>query len=825
MNPSKLFTYLTAFSCLAGCTKDIAPSSDDDSSTLTATDTLGAETVGSDNGGSDVTVPTDSGLSDSAGPDPDVSLPDGSVVDADPCLSDEDYFQTHLWEPTLSTKCFVCHNGDGIAKNSDFVLIAEEEMGAFEANFNVTKAIALTEFAGSSILLSKPTNLHPKGHTGGKQFELNSGEHLFFKHFVERVTGTADGCEAESPDDVVDCSNVDPGRRQLRRLSHFEYDNTVTDLFGFESKWGANFTVDVFHHGFDNHGPSLGVTPLLAEQYRKAAEDIATKAMENKWSLLPCTPVGGQDDVCALDVIKTLGARIFRRPLTDADISRYQAIYDLGKTDGFDSGITWTLIAMLQSPHFLYRPELGEHVGGGVFELNGFEIASQLSYFLWGSMPDKELMDAASDGTLLTDEGLLAQTKRLIADPRRLHSVRHFTHQWLDVNNLRIATKDTELYPKFTDDVREGMLEETARFFAHVMFESTGTLPELFVGQTSMLNAALADFYGLDVPGLGADYEAVSLKDVPYGGVLTHGSVLAAHAFSNSSSPIHRGVMVRERILCQELPPPPPGVIVQIPPLDPELTTRERFMAHAEVEPCFGCHQLIDPIGFGFENFDAVGQHRLDEGGIPIDASGDIVGSQASDGTFDGVSEMSALLSESPEVHDCFARQVLRYAYGFGEEDGIGCLVRKVEQDFKDSELNLAGLFTDLTQTVHFRTRIGEEPEPIVVDEEPESDTFEEDTTTPEDVEEDTGPEPTLVDIKMVMQSEWQTGYCADIFVTNISDETIIWSFVMPVEGEITTIWNATATEAGDELLFEGVDWNKELAPDAQTSFGFCAAK
>jgi len=266
-------------------------------------------------------------------------------------------------------------------------------------------------------------------------------------------------------------------------------------------------------------------------------------------------------------------------------------------------------------------------------------------------------------------------------------------------------------------------------------------------------------------------------------------------------------------------------VIVQLPAIDPELTTRERFMAHSEVEPCFSCHQLIDPIGFAFENFDAVGRYRAQEAGIPIDATGEILGTQVSDGAFDGVGEMSALLSESPDVHDCFARQVLRFAYGFGEEDGIGCLVRKVEEDFKSSELDMAGLFTDLTQTVHFRTRLGEEPDPVIVDEEDPGDTFDDDVEPVEDIEEDAGPEPTLVDVKMVMQSEWQAGYCADIFVTNISGEPIIWSFVMPIEGEITTIWNANATDAEGGLLFVGVDWNKELAPDATTSFGFCAAK
>jgi hypothetical protein len=823
----RIFTTLLLLATVAttGCTPEVAPVDTLGVDTLHTHDTVSSETVSPPDAALADTGLSDAGPTDTETPPDDLSAPDATLVDADPCLTDEAYFEEHLWGPTLSTKCFVCHNPEGIAKQSNFVLIEENEPGALKSNFNTTKNLALEEFAGGSVLLLKPTNTHPMGHTGGKQFEMNSGEHLIFTHFVERMLGTADGCDADTPDDVLDCSNIDPGPRQLRRLSHFEYDNTIFDLFGFASAWGKNFTVDTFHHGFDNHGPSLSVSPLLAEQYRKAAEQIAEKAMQNKEAILPCTPFGGQESQCAAEFIEVFGARVFRRPLTNTDIARYEAIYDLGSSDGFDTGIFWTLAAMLQSPHFLYRPELGEHVGEGLFQLTTYEVASQLSYFLWATMPDPELMAAAADGTLLQDEVLLAQTTRLIADPRRMQSIRHFALQWLDINKLGIASKDAALFPEFTEEVRSSMLEETARFFDHVMFEATGSLTELFGAQYSLLNAALADFYGIGAAALGAAHEVVDLKDAPYGGILTQGSILAAHAFPNSGSPIHRGVMIRERLLCQELPPPPPGVIVQVPAIDPELTTRERFMAHSEVEPCFGCHQLIDPIGFAFENYDAIGRFRDNEAGIPIDATGELVGTLDGDIPFDGVQELSTLLGESPQVHDCFARQVLRFAYGFGEEDGLSCLVRKVEDDFKESELNMASLFTDLTRTVHFTTRVGEAPDPVIVD---ESDTGEviEDTVSPEDTtDEDAGPSPNLVDIEMVIQSEWQAGYCADVFVTNTSGEKIVWSFVMPIEGEITTIWNATATDADGGLQFVGVDWNKELGPDGTTSFGFCAAK
>jgi hypothetical protein len=560
----------------------------------------------------------------------------------------------------------------------------------------------------------------------------------------------------------------------------------------------------------------------LAEQYRKAAEKIAAQALENKWAVLPCAPLVGSEEDCALEFIETFGARAFRRPLTQGDISRYQALFDVSsKDDGFDQGVYWVIAAMLQSPNFLYKPELGEHVGDGTYELTGYEIASQLSYFIWGTMPDEPLFASAQSGKLTAQDEILKQAKRLLADPRRLAVVRHFAIQWLDVGRLGISPKDMELFGDYTDDISDAMLEETALFFAQVMFESSGKFPELLTAQHSMINADLAAFYGLEVPGLGDEHAWVDLEGTPYGGVLTHGAVLAAHAFTNSSSPIHRGVMVRERLLCQELPPPPPGIVVQVPPLDPELTTRERFLAHSALEPCSSCHQLIDPIGFAFEKFDAVGRYREEEGGFPIDTSGEIVGSQGTDGTFAGLSGMSSQLSQSQEVQDCFARQVLRFAYGLGEEEGLGCLIREVQDGFQASELSLPGLVTDLTQTVHFQRREGEEP-PAVADEEP-TDVAED--TGLADTSEDVGPDPSLIEVDVTMASEWNEGYCADVTVLNVSDQSVVWSFIMPVEGEITTIWNATATEAQGGLEFKGVDWNKELAPGADTAFGFCAAK
>lgn len=751
---------------------------------------------------------------------------DATVLDTgeEPCLTDDEYFIAKVWEPILSPKCVVCHRPEGIAKASRLVFVNVDSAEALQLNFETTKELALDLFGGESTLLLKPTNTHPLGHTGGEQIIPNSQEHLVLKHLVERLNGTTDACEAETTDEATDCSVVPPSPRQLRRLSHAEYDRTVTDLFGFAASWGAAFTVDDFEHGFDNHGASLGVSPLLADQYRKAAEAIAVKVLENKGSLFPCVPAAGQEAECALSIIDSLGRNIFRRTLSADDTLRYEGIYNLAAADdGFDAGMFWVLSAMLQSPHFLYRPELGEHVGEGLYRLNPFEIASELSYFLWGTQPDATLMALASSGELLDPAVILAQTERLLASPRRLDVMRHFVAQWLDTRQLHNATKDPAMFPGFTEAVRESMSEGTARFMGHVVFESTGNLTEVFTAPYGVMNTTLADFYGLDGSSLGQGFDWMDLAGTPYAGILSQGSVLGAHSFSNSTSPIHRGVMVRERLLCQELPPPPPGIVVQVPPIDPNMTTRERFAAHSEEEPCTSCHQLIDPLGFGFEHFDAVGRYREAEGGESIDASGEIIGSLTTDAAFIGLDDLSSLLASSTDVHDCFALQWVRFAYGMGKDEGIGCLIRQVQGGFQASERHIPTLLRDLTQTKHFLEREGELP-PTPVDEEPGEDTVV-DAGSESDVGLDAGPDPALVDVEFKVVSEWGTGYCADVVVSNASSETLIWSFVMAIEGEISNIWNAEAKEVADGLEFKGVSWNQELAPDASASFGFCASK
>jgi hypothetical protein len=750
----------------------------------------------------------------------------GSFDGSDPCLSDEEYFAIAIWEATLNVKCIVCHRETGIAKNSEMVLQGVDTPGFMEVNFETVKALALKEIGDQSTLLAKPTLTHPQGHTGGKQIEINGLEYLRFEHFIKRMKGEAGACDVpDSPNDEI-CEAIPVGKPMVRRLSHVEYDNTIQELFGFDSQWGASFTVDNLVQGFDNNSEALTVSPLLADQYRKAAEEIAAQAMTPPISILPCALIAGQEIDCVQEFIQVFGSRIFRRPISEDDLARYLEIYDLvADEDGTETGIQWVITALLQSPHFLYRKEVGTHLGAGEHALTGYEIASQLSYFFWNTMPDEELFSKAADGSLVEPATILEQAQRLLSDPRSHEMLAHFSRQWLDIANLGITPKDGETYPAFNDTVRESMAEETARFVEYVVFEGSGALPELFTAKYTLTNQTLADYYGFTSTG-GASFTFTDLENSPYTGILTQGSVMTQHAFANSSSPIHRGVMVRERILCQELPPPPPGIIVQVPELDAGLTTRERFQAHSEVEPCTSCHQLIDPIGFAFENFDGVGLFRDEENGKPIDVTGEIHGSIASDATFNGVSELGDILGSSEDVQACFALHWYRFAYGLDESIEMHCLLRKVQDDFKAESMDIKKLMLNLTQTEHFVRRVGEEPEvpPDVTEDTADSGSTDGGAVSDEGVSDVQEPPTQPLLVETVIQSQWATGYCADIFVTNEGSETLQWEFTMTVDGEISSLWNANVTPVGDKMHFTGVDWNDTLAPGSSAQFGFCAA-
>jgi hypothetical protein len=737
------------------------------------------------------------------------------------CPDDELYFRDKIW-PTLSVQCIGCHNADGLAKSTRMVLARAADGSAARQNFETVRKMALEKQGSTSILVLRPSGKFPSGHPGGTLFAEGSATYADFAAFAERVASDGSRCDNDAGTRACGPDANRLGPRQLRRLTRLEYDNTIRDLFQIESVWGASFPPDDVVEGFDGNAAALRVGPLLVDKYAVAADEIATAAARDLTKLAPCAASG--DDACATTIISDVGGRIFRRPLSTGEIARYQSLYKIGAAGGFAEGVKLVLAAMLQSPTFLYRSELGVRQSDGTYALTPYEIASELSYLFWATMPDAELWAAARDGSLTGAGAITAQAKRLLASPRSRAMLDHFAAQWLDIDRLAQAVKDELAYPGFTPALRAAMRAETLGFFDFVV-RGGGKLPELFNAPYSFVNDDLAAFYGVAAPppddAGGGALRKVSVAAAHRGGLLTHGSILATQAKPTIASPVHRGKLVRERLLCQKPSPPPPGLNAQLPPVDPKLSNRERFTAHAKNEPCASCHRLLDPIGFAFEAFDGIGKYV---GGA--DTRGQIVDTPRTDATFDGPLELGQLLAASADVERCFSLEWFRFASGLQENQDLACLVDDVARSFQESAASLPDLFTGLTQTAHFRFRRGAEDGATslpgidgggVTPPPPPSD-----AGAPRDA----GP-PATPDLTVTRKtdSQWDKGYCDAVTVTNKGMSGIDWAIVLTIEGTINQVWNAVATGATGSVTFRGVDFNRRLEPGQSSSFGFCAAR
>lgn len=470
--------------------------------------------------------------------------------------------------------------------------------------------------------------------------------------------------------------------------------------------WAKDFPVESRPKGFnydDNVDAGL-VTSVHVEQYMKAAEALAQKGVESIGKVVPCDynadPAG-----CAKTFVSTFGEQAFRRPLTDAEVTKYTAIVQ-GQAN-FSEGVRIALQVFLSSPYFLYRFEVGTDRGDGTFALTPYEVASALSYSLWGTMPDTQLLESAKSGKLSNAQGVAEEARRLLGDGRARDVMGLFALQWLGVERVLTADKSTTLFPSYGAAQRQGFAEETRRFVTHVMFDGTGKYPELLQSNYTFANDATGSIYGLP-SGLGQTMTKVDQPPERQAGLLGHGSVLASYAHSDQSSPIRRGLFVRETLLCQEFGQPPANA-GGVPDIDPNATTRERFAQHTADPVCHSCHQYIDDVGFGFERFDAIGKYRDMESGKPIDASGNMndvegMGTKTS-GPYTTLPELASIVAQSHRAKACFAQQVHRFATGRSESVADLCALRNIETAFEASGWDMRELVVSVLSSDGFRIR------------------------------------------------------------------------------------------------------------------------
>jgi hypothetical protein len=320
-------------------------------------------------------------------------------------------------------------------------------------------------------------------------------------------------------------------------------------------------------------------------------------------------------------------------------------------------------------------------------------------------MPDDALFDAADSGALATDEGLAAEVDRMLQDPRAQDAIASFHLQWLGVDEIEDMEKAAELYPAFDAELAEAMKQETARFASFAVLEDDGKLDTLLTAPYTLTeDPALLELYGATLPLEYQPGDPIPLDPTQRAGVLTQAGVLAHHAHPDQSSPILRGVLVRQNFFCQMLPPPPPDVDNVPPSPDPDATTREQFSQHTADPACAGCHQLIDPLGFGLENYDATGAFRRLEGDNPVDASGELLGTDV-DGAFDGGVALSHVMAQSDQVRECVSRQWFRFAFGRSEAMEDSCTLDRLNQAFAASDFEIKALLRELVVSDAFRFR------------------------------------------------------------------------------------------------------------------------
>ncbi len=512
-----------------------------------------------------------------------------------------------------------------------------------------------------------------------------------------------------APPTVFTCA--DPAAHQagpspMRRLTRLQYGNSVNDLLKLKLDSAPLLTEDEKVGAFDSNLLSP-VGELHVDHYLKAAEAATDSALLNVTTLLPCDPIAVGEATCAGTLIDTLGPKAFRRPLSVDERTQYLGVYTESRTSGgtFVEGIQQVVRAFLQSPYFLYLVE-APPAGAAATAVSPYEVASRLSYFLWNSMPDDTLFAAAAANQLSTPEALLAQAKRMLESDKATATLASFHKQWLGIDRLLSAGKDTQTFPEYTPELAQAMLTETTGFADSVIRKGDGKLATLFTLAQSPVPSSLLSLYGVQAPANATPGQLVALNPAERAGLLTQAGVLGAHSHFADVSPVLTGVFVRATIMCQAPPPPPPTVMAKPPAAKPGETTRQRFDRHRTDPSCANCHQLMDPIGYGFSNYDALGHYVTMDAGAAVDAKGEIVGSLDLNGPFNGAVELSQKLATSTQVRECVMGQWFLYALGRNlDAQADGCSVAAARDAFAKSDYNVQDLLLSIVQSDSFRLR------------------------------------------------------------------------------------------------------------------------
>lgn len=500
--------------------------------------------------------------------------------------------------------------------------------------------------------------------------------------------------------------DVAPGGGALVRLTEDQLGAAIGSVFGPGIEVGGPLEPDLPAGGLRQIGAARAVVSGWGvEQYEALALDVSRQATaEGTDSWMPCLPTGADDRNCLEQVLGQTADRAWRRAATGEELSALAELASLAIRElsgDVREGLAFALAAILQSPHFIYRVEVGrgEAMNDGVRALDGEELATRLAFFLWNAPPDAELLEAARNGALDTEAGLRAQAERLIAAPAFRSGMRAFFEDIYHLWELDEVSKDPTEFVHFSAELGAEAREETLRFLEAQLIDESRDFREVFTAEHTFVNRRLAAVYGVKAP-LRDGYGRVELSRAGgRRGLLGQSSFLMLNAHPVSSSATLRGKFVREVFLCGTIPPPPAGVDTALPePSGTAITLRDRVGEHLSNPNCAGCHQLMDPVGLGLEQFDGIGRFRTTEAGAPIDPTGELDGA-----SFDDAWTLGQVIHDHPEVPSCLTKTLYRYAVSREETNGEGALLSLLAARFAEGGYRLRSLVVDIVTSPGFR--------------------------------------------------------------------------------------------------------------------------
>jgi hypothetical protein len=496
-----------------------------------------------------------------------------------------------------------------------------------------------------------------------------------------------------------------PEEAGLRRLTIPQYRNSVNDLFGAGMAPTTDFEPDTTLSGFASIGAArVGLSSTITEQFEAAARDTARRALADagvRAKYLGCAPATAvTDDNCTQTFLRTVGRKAWRRPMTDEEVTRYAGVAKNAQTvlKSFIGGLEYGLAGLLMSPYFLYRNEFGvpDPGNGKQVVFNDYELGTRLSYLIWNTTPDDQLLDAAEARQLTTGNGLTTHAQRLLSSSRAPTGLQTFFTELYRLNELDELTQLASVFPSRTDTLGPAMRAETLKFLTDIAFVRGGDFRQMFDSPSTFVNAELAKLYGMSgVTGTEPVAVTMPASSLRFG-ILGQASFLAGNSQPNRSSPTLRGKFIREMMLCQPVPAPPPNV-PKFPDEQTGLTTREKLTQHRTDPACKSCHAAMDPLGLGLENFDGIGAFRTTEAGKPIDANGDLDGA-----AFAGPRDLAAALKNNKDAAACIAKHVYRYATGHLEGAGEDPVLASLAKGFQDNGYQFRALLEGVVKSPGF---------------------------------------------------------------------------------------------------------------------------